>query len=90
MGSFVVFLKYQEAMARQVKQLADKEDIKHTVLSLDTVAGPQAYRVSKNSDVTVVLYTNHTVKANYAFRKGELTERDVTKIVADLSKILPK
>jgi hypothetical protein len=29
------------------------------------------------------------VKANYAFRKGELTEKNVTQIVADLSKILP-
>jgi hypothetical protein len=89
MGSFVVFLKYQEAMAKQAKQLADKEGIQYTVLSLDTAAGPQAYRVSKNADVTVVLYTNRTVKANYAFRKGELTEKDVTQIVADLSKILP-
>ncbi len=45
--------------------------------------------MSKNADVTVVLYTNRTVKANYAFRKGELTEKDVTQIVADLSKIVP-
>jgi hypothetical protein len=89
LGSFVVFLKYQEAMARQLKQLADKEGIQHTVLSLDAPAGPQGYRVSKNADVTVVLYTKRTVKANYAFRKGELTEKDVTQIVADLSKILP-
>ena len=90
MGSFVVFLKYNEEMARQLKQLADKECIEHTVLTLDAPAGPQGYRVSKSADVTVVLYTNHTVKANYAFRKGELTEKNVTQIVADLSKLLPK
>jgi hypothetical protein len=89
MGSFVVFLKYNEQMARQVKQLADKEGIQNTVLALHNSAGPQAYRVGKNADVTVVLYTNRTVKANYAFRKGELAEKDVTQIVADLSKILP-
>ena len=39
MGSFVVFLKYNEVMARQVKQLADKECIQHTVLTLDAPAG---------------------------------------------------
>jgi hypothetical protein len=89
MGSFVVFLKFNEQMARQVKQLADKEGIQNTVLSLDNPAGPQAYRVSKNAEVTVVLYTNRTVKANYAFRKGELNEKQVTQIVADLSKIFP-
>jgi hypothetical protein len=29
------------------------------------------------------------VKANYAFKKGELKEKDIEAIVGDLSKILP-
>jgi hypothetical protein len=30
------------------------------------------------------------VKANHAFKKGELTEKGIDKILADLPKILPK
>jgi hypothetical protein len=30
------------------------------------------------------------VKANYAFKKGELKDADVGKIVADVQKILPE
>jgi len=30
------------------------------------------------------------VKANYVFKKGELHEKDIEQIVADLSKILPE
>ena len=43
-----------------------------------------------NSDVTVLLYKNKSVKVNYAFKKGELKNQDIDKIVSDLAKILPE
>ena len=58
-------------------------------MSIDNSAGPEGYKVSKDAEVTVVLYTKQMVKANYAFKKGELTDKDVDKILADLPKILP-
>ncbi len=90
MGSFVVFLSDDEGLEKKLKDLAKKEKIDHTVLSIDNPAGPRGYGVSKDADVTVVLYTNRTVKANYAFKKGELKDADVNKIVGDVSKILPE
>ena len=51
------------------------------MLSIDNPAGPKGYKVSRDADVTVVLYTQHTVKANYAFGKGELKDKDIEKIV---------
>jgi hypothetical protein len=88
MGSFVVFLSDREGLADQLKSLASKENIKKTVLSIDNPAGPQAYKVSQDADVTVVLYENHTVRSNYAFRKGELNDQAIGRILADLPKIL--
>jgi hypothetical protein len=88
MGSFVVFLNDSEALAGQLKSLAGKDSIKNTVLSIDNPSGPQAYHVSKDADVTVVLYEDHTVRANHAFRKGELNEQAINRVVADLPKIL--
>jgi len=38
----------------------------------------------------VVLYVDRTVKANYAFEKGKMTDKDIDAIVADVSKIVPK
>ena len=89
MGSFVVFCSDEEGLEGKLKDLAKKEDLKKVVLTIDNPQGPQQYKVAKDADVTVVLYQKHTVKANYAFKKGELHEKDVETIVADLSKILP-
>ena len=90
MGSFVVFLSDEEKLADQLKDVAKKESIERTVLSIDNPAGPKGYNVIQDADVTVVLYTKHTVKANYAFKKGELKDKDIDKIMGDVSKILPK
>ena len=90
MGSFVVFLSDDdEKLGDQLKSLADKEGIKKTVLTIDNPAGPKGYKVAKDADVTVVLYTNHSVKANHSFAKGALKEKDIDTIVADVTKILP-
>jgi len=90
MGSFVVFLSNDEkGMEEKLKSLASKEGIKNTVLAIDNVAGPEGYNISKDADVTVVLYTKRNVKANHAFRKGELNDSAVSSIVKDVTKILP-
>jgi len=90
MGSFVVFLTDDTALEKKLKELAEHEHIQQTVLTVDNPAGPQGYKIAKDADVTVVLYSKHNVKANYAFRKGELKQSDVEQIVADVSRILPE
>jgi hypothetical protein len=88
MASFAVFLSDQEGLDKKLKEFADKEKIKKTALTIDNPAGPGPYKIAKDADVTVLLYVNKNVKANYAFRKGEMKEQDIGKIVDDLPKIL--
>jgi len=90
MGSFVVFLSDAEDLQAKLKNVAEKENIKTTVLSIDNPAGPGGYKVSKDADVTVVLYNQHKVKSNFAFKKGELKDKDIDLVVADITKILPE
>jgi hypothetical protein len=90
MGSFVVFLSNSDKLEAELKSFAKKEKLQHCVLSIDNPAGPKGYNIVKDADVTVVLYTDRTVKANHAFKKGELRDNDIDTIVADVSKILPK
>lgn len=87
MGSFVVYLASDEKLESKLKAQADKAKYKKIVLSIESPEGPSKYKIAQNADVTVLLYKDHVVAANYAFEKGQLTEKDVKTIVSDVSKI---
>jgi hypothetical protein len=90
MGSFVVVLTDDEEKAgTALKDLATKEKLSKVVLSTDSPAGPPKYKLNKDADVTVVLYTEHQVKVNHTFGKGELKDKDIDTVIADVSKIVP-
>lgn len=90
MGSYVVFLCDKEGLDKELKELAEKEKLENIVLSIDNPAGPEEYKISKDADVTVLLYTKHIVKSNRAFKKGEMKDQDIEAIVKEVPKILPK
>jgi hypothetical protein len=90
LGSFVVFLSEAKGLDKQLADAAKKHELKQIVLAIDVPAGPDGFEVAKDADVTVVLYREHVVKANHAFRKGELDAKAIEKIVADIPKILEK
>ena len=90
MGSFVVFLSDKAGLQAELAAAAKKAKLKHTVLGIDKPEGPEGFNVSPEAALTVVLYREHDVKANHAFRPGELTEEAGEKVLADLGKILGK
>ena len=89
MASWVVFCNDDEGLEKELKALIDREKIMKTLLATTDSAGPEDYNIAKDIDVTVLLYVKKTVKVNYAFKKGQMTDKDVERILADLSKILP-
>jgi hypothetical protein len=88
LGAFVVFLGETEKWRAVATELARSLNLKRVVLSVDAAAGPEGFNVHPDAAVTVVLYREHEVKANHAFRPGELTAQACEKILADLPKIL--
>ena len=90
MGSFVVLLSDADDLEKELKELAKKEKIEHCILTIDHPEGPEGYNIAPGAEVTVVLYTKHTVKANRAFKKGDLDNKSIEAILADLGKILPE
>jgi len=90
MGSFVVFCSDEEGLKKKLEDLADKEKLKKTILTIDNPAGPEGYDIAKDADVTVLLYVGQQVKVNHAYKKGELSGSEVDKILSELPKILEK
>jgi hypothetical protein len=88
MGSFVVYLSGDDKLEAKLKSQAEKAKYKKIVLSIESPEGPSKYNIAKNADVTVLLYKNRKVSSNFAFEKGKLTDGDIEKIVADVTKIV--
>jgi hypothetical protein len=88
LNSFVVFCSDNEKLKDQLKELAEKAKLKNVVLAIDEPAGPDKYNISKDADVTVVVYKERVVTSNYTFGKGKMTEKDIAKITADIAKIV--
>ncbi len=68
-------------------KFAETNKVKKTVFAIDNVSGPKNYKISKDAEVTVLLYTGGEVKANHAFRKSDFNAAAVEAIIKDLPKI---
>ena len=90
MGSYAVFCSDKDGLADQLKKVAEDQKLKNLILAIDSPAGPKAYNIAKDADVTVLLYEDFTIRANHSFKKGELTTKTTERVVADVAKILPK
>ncbi len=54
----------------------------------EDVGGPPAYRLSRDADVTVMLFVKQKVVANYAFRAGELTDEKADEVLKALPRVV--
>lgn len=88
MGSFAVFTSDNEKLPDELKTLAEKAGFKKLILSVDNPAGPEGYEIAKDASVTVLLYRDVIVSSNFAFRKGELNDAAIAKVVGSVSKIV--
>jgi hypothetical protein len=88
--AFVVVLteRTDTTTAEQLRKLAEDAGIKNVPLTLhQDPVGPSDYEIARDADITVLLWKGTKVKANHAY-KGELTDKEIGAIVADIPKIL--
>ncbi len=92
MFSFAVFQGDKAKLEPQLKNAAKKAELKTTILAIEDKEDPipEKYNLSKDADVTVILYVDRVVKANYSFSKGKITDKDIEAVVKDVSKIVAK
>ena len=89
MGSFVVVCNDDEKTEDKLKELAKKEGLKKTILTMvDKKAGPSGYELDEKADITVVLYSKKNTKAQFAYAKGEMKAKDIDAIMEALPKFL--
>jgi hypothetical protein len=74
----------QEALSKWSKEAGLR---KVPVGVFDDPDGPPAYKLSKDAEVTVLLFVKRKVVANYALKADELNEKVIASIKQDLSKL---
>ena len=86
---FVLLTDDPDAAAPKLEELAKNKKIEHVPLTIyDGEAGPGDYEIAEEANVTILIWEGLTVKANHAFKKGELNAEKAKKVLADTSKIL--
>jgi hypothetical protein len=89
--SFVVICGTEpDKMREALGKLALDNSIKHVPLTMfGETGGPANYELSRDADVTVLMWDHHKVKVNHAY-KGELTDKEIGAIVDDIPKLLAR
>ena len=72
----------------KLKALAKKTKVKIPLTIFDGKTGPKNYKIAKDADVTVLHWKGKSVKANQAFKKGELNKEGIKKFTESTKKIL--
>jgi hypothetical protein len=73
MQAFVVILTEDPTpWLRSWKRWPKRKGIKIPLTIFDGAAGPPSYKIAKDADVTVLMWKGLEVKANHAFKPGEL------------------
>jgi len=90
MAAFVVVLTTDpDKVEPKLTEFAKKDGVKNTPLTvIEGEAGPEGYKISKDAEVTVMMWVEGKVKATHAFGKGEFKAKSVDGVVADTTKIL--
>ncbi len=86
MGAAVIFLSTEDNIKETVSAMQKDNGIKNVSLAVDGPKGPEAYKVSKDADVTVILYNKKKVVANHSFDKFDA--ESVEKVAGSLSKLM--
>jgi hypothetical protein len=90
MKAFVVLLTDEpEGQEASLKQVASDKHVANTPLTtFDGVAGPAPYKLSKDAEITVMMWVDGALKVNESFKHGELTKDKIPGLVSKTSVIL--
>lgn len=90
MAAFVVVLTEDaDKVAPKLEEIAKQNGIKNVPLTIfDGNAGPEEYKITKDSSTTVMTWSEGKVKTNVALAKGELNETKIKALVTDAGNLV--
>ncbi len=78
----------QSVLDADVLRWAKKHAVKTTPVGVfEDLDGPPSYRLHRDADVTVLLAVKQKVVANFAFRAGEMKDKQVAEVLRAITRI---
>ena len=85
-GACLVVTDPSAGTQKALKTFADDAKLKATIVSVIDAAKVKDYELSKDAEVTVLIYSKRVVRMNHAFKSGELTDKAIETVTADAAK----
>lgn len=89
-GLHLVVCDDSPTVKQQLQDMIAREKLTQIVVSTHPAGGPTAYRVAREADLTVVVYGNQQVTANFALRQCDLGDPKAVDILRAIAQVLPK
>jgi hypothetical protein len=88
-GFFVLLTDDPVSQEEGLKKLAKDNGIRNLPLTtFNDVGGPRNYKLTKDADVTVMMWVDGTLQVNEAFKAGDLSKEKIAALVKSSEKIL--
>ena len=81
-GACLVVTDPSAEAQKALKTFADDAKLKATIVSVIDGAKLKDYDLSKDAEVTVLIYSKRVVRTNHAFKPGELTDKAIETVTA--------
>jgi tetratricopeptide (TPR) repeat protein len=90
--SWITFLYAdQTSVDAQIVQWSQKYALTNVPLAVfEDLGGPPSYRLSREDDVTALLFVNQKVIGNFTFRQGELSETRIAEVLVAVADMVKK
>lgn len=86
LNAWVTFLATdQSAIDAKVIDWGKQHAVSNIPLGVfEDVTGPPSYRLARDADVTIILFVNRKVVANFAWRAGDLNDERIAEVMKSL------
>ena len=75
-----------EKAKEEVAKFAEKNELSNVAVTVTDEKGAKNFKINPEADVTVMIYRDKKVTANYAVQAGKLDDKTIAAIVADAEK----
>lgn len=88
--AFVVYLTEDpETASKQLEAIAKKHELKNIPLTIyDELTGPKPYKISKDAEVTIMMWNDAKVASNHAFASAKIDKKSQASVLVAAKKLL--